>query len=475
MSPKRIKEHLIETLLRVPVSVKVMGIALGLTLLMGAAMLWQIHESWHRALLAELDERGTLLGTDLATHGAEHFVARHTFEIQVLLDEAQSRVGDVEYLMALDPRGAVMADTLSGEPSAELLAANGPGPERQPRTVRLDTDRGAIRDVAVPILQGQAGTIRVGMSERLIASEIGGLTRRLAVVTATVMVLGVLAALFLTAVLTRPIRELVTLTREVKEEKLDRRAVVRVGDELGALAIAFNEMTDSLHSKEIARQNLMRQVLGAAEEERKRVARELHDQTGQALTSLIAGLSALEADTTGTGRVTRLLELRDLAVQTLREIHDLSRALRPAALDDLGLMAALRRHCEIFGERFDLAVDCQAVGLDDGTRLPPEVELASYRIVQEALTNAVRHGEAKNVNVLVQRRGGAILLVIEDDGRGFAADSWRKRSLGGGHLGLLGIEERAMLLGGALRVQSSPGSGSSLFVELPLRAEDRDA
>ncbi len=470
-----LRERLVELVLRVPVSLKVMGIALGLTLLLGGTLLWQIHNSWHGLLLGELEERGKLLGANLAAHIAEDVVARNTDQLGSLLEDTRARLPEVDYLLVLDHRGEVLAGTRAGGAPAQLLAANRLGLRGEPRVALLDTERGPIRDVAVPILDGQAGVVRVGMSERFISSEVGWLTQRLAVGTAVVAALGVLAALFLTAVLTQPIREMAGLANAVQKQDFGKRAVVRAGDELGRLAIAFNEMAEALGRKEKARQELLRQLIAAAEDERKRVARELHDGTGQSLTSLVAGLSALEVEGGDDApRRARLAELRELAARTLGEVHDISRALRPAILDDLGLMAAVGKHCEMFSRRFDLTVDCQGVGFEQGPRLSPEIELAAYRIVQEALTNAVRHGRAAFASVLVQRKDAALLLVIEDEGHGFVATDWRQRSVAGGHLGLLGIEERAALLGGSLRVESSPGSGTSLFVEIPVSREADD-
>jgi signal transduction histidine kinase len=474
MTAAGLRDRIVDLALRVRVSVKVMGIALGLTLLLGGTLLWQVRGAWHRLLLDELDDRGRVLGSDLATHGIEHVLGGNVVQMRRMLQDVRSRVPEVEYVIVLDARGGVLASTLPATPSPELLAANELGPRGASHVVPLDTEDGPVRDVAVPILDGRAGTIRIGMSERLVATEVGWLVRRLAIATAIVGVLGVIAALVLTAILTKPIREMAGLARAVEKEDFEARAVVRAKDELGKLAVAFNEMAAALRGKETARQELLRQLLAAGEDERKRVARELHDGAGQALTSLIAGLGALEADGGDHGLRGRLADLRSLASQTLGEIHDLSMALRPAALDDLGLMAALGKHCETFARRFDLAVDCESVGLERRPRLPSGIELASYRIVQEALTNAARHGRARNVSVLVQRRESDVLLVIEDDGVGFRADGWRARSTGAGHLGLLGIEERAALLGGKVRVESAPGSGTSLFVELPLGAEGGD-
>lgn len=471
MRPASIVERLRGALLGVPVFLKVMGLAMGLTALMATGLLWEIHETWHRKLLLDLTERGELLGVDLALHGKDLVLAGRLDELQRLLDEARERFPDVEYVVAQDARGAVLAGSFQGAPEPSLLASNGLAPGGRAHAAALRTLSGGVRDVAVPILAGKAGVMRVGMSEGRILEEVNWLARRLALVTGIIAVLALAAAWFLAAILTRPLDELVRLARAVKEGHYSARAPVRARDEVGELATAFNEMTTALVQKEAARQQLMRQVLAAAEGERRRVARELHDQTGQALVSLIAGFGALE----GAGRLpeqtTRLSELRQIAEQTLAEVHDLSRTLRPAALDELGLVSALQRHCEAFGSRLGLIAECEVVGLNVGMRLPDEVEVAVYRIVQEALTNATRHGRARSVHVLLQRRDGALLAVIEDDGRGFDTSEWRATSRHQRRMGLLGIEERAALLGGTLRIESHPGAGTRLFVDIPLVQE----
>jgi len=227
-------------------------------------------------------------------------------------------------------------------------------------------------------------------------------------------------------------------------------------------------MSAAIAQKEAARQQLLRQVIRAGEEERKRVARELHDQTGQALTSLIAGLGAVEGEDCRVAHSGRITELRKLAEQTLAEVHDLSVALRPSVLDDVGLMAALQRHCRMFGQRFGVEVTCADAGLGD-QRLPSEVELTIYRVVQEALTNAVRHGQASRVRALVQRTETGVLTTVQDNGPGFDSQDWQKRCLEGNHLGLLGIEERVTLLGGSFCVESAPGKGTIVYADIPLK------
>jgi signal transduction histidine kinase len=270
----------------------------------------------------------------------------------------------------------------------------------------------------------------------------------------------------MTRLFTRPLEELVALTSRVKDGQYGVAAPVRADDEVGELAGAFNEMTAALAEKERAGQQLRRQLLAAHEDERKRVARELHDETGQALTSLIAGLGALEAREPVAGRGVAAAELRRMAEQALRDVHDLAVTLRPSVLDDVGLVPAVARHCETVGARCGLTISFRPLGLE-GARLPAEMEAAIYRMIQEALTNAVRHGKARHINVLLERERGRVLLAVADDGKGFAGDTWRTDAARGGHLGLRGMEERVQLFGGSFCVDSKPGEGARLWAQMP--------
>ncbi|MEX2023945.1 MAG: GAF domain-containing sensor histidine kinase, partial [Thermoleophilaceae bacterium] len=204
----------------------------------------------------------------------------------------------------------------------------------------------------------------------------------------------------------------------------------------------------------------LRRVVEAQELERRRLARELHDQTGQELTSVLLGLKAVEEATTDAERAEALGAVRGQVVETLRDVRRLAVELRPKALDDFGLVAALERLRDTFSEQTGMRVDLES---QIGGRLPSDVETALYRIVQEALTNIVKHAQASSISIVLTRSSRAVSAVIEDDGRGFTPDS------GGEGLGLLGMAERLALLGGKLKIESSRGAGTTIVAEVPLR------
>jgi PAS domain S-box-containing protein len=204
------------------------------------------------------------------------------------------------------------------------------------------------------------------------------------------------------------------------------------------------------------------QLLRAEEQVRHRVARELHDEMGQSVTALKIGLESLKYSSPSPRRVEQLTRL---AEKLDRQIDRLAHELRPSELDELGVAAALANHLEQFSELFGIAVDYHHSGIA-GERLPPTLEQTLYRVVQEALTNVLKHASAVSVSVILEKRDAQIQLIIEDDGCGFSVDEAVERHPRSGGLGLAGMQERVASVGGALKVESSIGGGTSIFVRL---------
>jgi signal transduction histidine kinase len=213
-------------------------------------------------------------------------------------------------------------------------------------------------------------------------------------------------------------------------------------------------------SQRIAR-DALRRIVEAQELERQRLARELHDETGQALSSIILGLKALDERVDGAEAKKAVADVRELVVATLQDVRRLAVELRPKVLDDFGLVAALQRLTDTFGEQTGIGIRFES-GLGD-ERLPPEVESALYRIVQESLTNIVKHSRASNVSIVLARKPHAVAAVIEDDGRGFDPQAVRD-----GGIGLVGMRERVALLDGRLQIESSETAGTTLVAEVPV-------
>jgi PAS domain S-box-containing protein len=207
------------------------------------------------------------------------------------------------------------------------------------------------------------------------------------------------------------------------------------------------------------RRRLLGKIVSAQEDERSRIARELHDAIGQSLTALTVGLRALEQSSLDPDVRRRGAHLRQIAADTIREVRRLSRGLRPSALDDLGLEAALAQYAAEYAENHGLSVDYRSSGFG-GERLRGAVETAVYRIAQEALTNVARHAHARAIEVRLRRAADTIELTVRDDGNGFVSHL--------DHLGIAGMRERAALLDGTCAIESRPGNGTLVRVVIPL-------
>jgi len=234
------------------------------------------------------------------------------------------------------------------------------------------------------------------------------------------------------------------------------------------VAIENARLWAELQDREILRGQLLQKIMVAQETERQRIARDLHDQAGQALTSLLVGLRAMEKAGSLAQAQALAQDLKGVVTQALDEVHNMALELRPRVLDDLGLVPALARFVSSCPARFGFQADFAAIGID-GQRLPPEVETTLYRIAQETLTNVARHADASHASVLLQRRGESVVLVVDDDGVGFDAAQVMASRLDRDRLGLYGIEERASLVDGRLTLESTPGVGTTVSVEIPLR------
>jgi signal transduction histidine kinase len=230
-----------------------------------------------------------------------------------------------------------------------------------------------------------------------------------------------------------------------------------------SLALAGERLQQSAQERAI----LLDRTVTAQEQERKRLARELHDSLGQYLTALRLGFNAIEPlCATNHGAQRRLTELKNLAGELGRELNRMAWELRPRALDDLGLRRAVTQFLEVWAERSGLSIDLE-INLDD-RRLPQAVETALFRVLQEAITNVVKHSGADRVSVILDATDDQIRLIVEDDGRGFDQDGGGEQLTLGGRLGLLGVRERIAQLGGSLEVESGVKGGTTIYVRIPL-------
>ena len=454
---------------RVSVRTKIMGIVIGGTFLLSLTLTLQVRYTLVKILEEELTARGVSISRDLAARSTDLILVNDLYGLHQLLIETKANNPDLRYAFITDQREQVLAHSFESGFPVGLAALNTVAAQYYQNTVVLQTDEGLVWDIAVPIFDGKAGVARIGLSSQGIQRVLLELTSQVLLTTFLVLLLSLLAAAFLTFILTRPILELVEATRAVSRADLSHRVRRWADDEIGELAVAFNQMTAELErmeeirqERETLRRQLLDSVIAAQEDERRRIARELHDSTSQGLTSLMVGLRNLDSACDNPQVHSQAQDLRQITGSLLDDVHNLALQLRPIALDDLGLAAALERLCSDWQKRHRINID--AVVHLGPQRLPESVETALYRIVQEALANITRHAQARTASLLIERRQNDVVAVIEDDGQGFDPAQVQAN----GHLGLLGIQERAELLGGRMTIESALGQGTSLFVQIPI-------
>ncbi len=645
---RRLWETLVWRLTSVRIRTKILGMAVLLVVAMGGAASWLVRAELRGRLERELELRAVAIARELAGRSEGAILTERRFELYELIRAAAAANPDIRYVFVTDARGRVLVHSFESAVPPDLLRIRRDPPGDAGGPLLLASEEGVLTDVAVPILDGRAGVVRLGLSHRRLHALVEDATWRVAGVTALVLAAALGVALFLTSRLTQPILALVEVTRAVSRGDLSLRAAPRSEDEVGELTVAVNAMVESLarsrqelvrrvrelsaltatavaaaagrsagevvrealdrvlramdaragwvflaadgddrlelltwagvppgfveaeqacergrcvcrevmrsgrtviapdlatrcgrasarllgaagvgchasvpvvarervlgvlniacepsrrfspeevtllesvgrqvglavenlrlwedlRRKEARRGEFLSQVLAAQEAERKRVARELHDEVGQLLTVVLVRLRRLQDLPALPPEIAPLLaELRDLVQRLFDEIHRIAVELRPDVLDHLGLVGAIESVLADFGRRTGLKTDFEISGLD-GAAISSDVEIAVYRIVQEALSNVARHARATRVAVALERRGETLVALVEDDGCGFVVDEPPSEGTAvPSRLGIFGMRERVALVHGRLAIESQPGQGTTVFVEVPLGAQ----
>jgi len=605
---------------------------------------------------AQFTRRSVATARALAELATGPLITNDLFGLYELINDTLLNDPDVRYVLVIDARGDVCAHTFGSGVPRGLIAANGVPPGERWHTRRLRTEEGYILDVAVPLMGGEAGMLRLGMSENALTADVQRHTLYLLALTA-LSLLPVLALTYLLGqALTRPLLELVEVVEATGKGDLSRRAPVAGRDEVAQLGAAFNRMTEELafsqealetsnralqeRNEELAalyeiatatahvssvdtlvsaaldkaldlmalqvgwvfledersggnwavramrglsasaarrlnehpppgcdladrtttlqeatvahggetcpwlesysdrpgvhchvavplrsrakvwgtmhlacpdpacfapahlslltaigrqigmaienvrlaeaqqhealRRQLLDQVMRAQEDERKRVARELHDELAQNLAVLIRDLERAGGPAPiGKDQLqARIRDTRTLALRILRQTRRLIFDLRPTALDDLGLLPAIRRYSQhhLAAAEIDHRIDVSG----EVRRLPSQIETAVFRIAQEAITNVVRHSFASAVHLALRFDARRVALTVVDDGKGFDLRTVLESGEGSGGMGLLGMRERAELLGGQLEIKTGPGEGTTVHVEIPIEGNGHE-
>lgn len=460
------------------------------------------------AAIVPLKSGGTTLGAAVGTIDPTSSALRDAL--------LPARLGETGYIEVVDSKGIVLASTKPerllessdhGEVMAILIASRKStkgtchtGCHQENPSLPRETEVMAFAPLSWETVPWG---VSIRQSEREALAPAHRLQQRFLFSGVTLTFLALLFAWGMARSIIRPLQALTTAAQRIATGDLSQPIPTLSRDEIGTLATSFDKMRRELKAslekiqdwnrdlesrikqrtqeleesykeiqhKDRERSELLGKVISAQEEERKRIARELHDDTSQALAALVMALDRAASHPNAEAEHLRaqLAESKALAVKTLDSIHQLIFDLRPSVLDDLGLPAALRWYAESRLSNQGIKVRFEETRAEK--RLPPQIETALFRIGQEAITNIARHAEAENVVIGMDFRDYSLILEIEDDGKGFDPvnlDSSEARKRG---FGLLGMKERVNLLGGKMDIESHPGSGTHIVLEIPLPQE----
>ncbi len=421
-------------------------------------------------------------------------------------------LGETGYVEVVDSQGTVLAGTDPRQLLRKSDQADRIVPLIQERKVSVGTWPSETSGAAEVAAFAPLPTISWGITIRQREDETLALARRLqerlAVLSAFMLIVGVLVAWGTARSVAGPVRALTHAARRITSGDLTQGIPVQGEDEIGELGRSLEAMRsrlkdsleqvqawnrelevrvaqrteelerrhqelsrlyDVLHHHEAARRELLAKLIAAQEAERKRIARELHDETSQSLAALVMALDMVLASGDHAAGAGKLATMKDMAVRTLDGVHQIIFDLRPSLLDDLGLLPALRWYAE--GRLTPLGTKVRFEASGPERRLPSETEVALFRVVQEAVSNIVKHAEAENVVISLESTESRLCIEVEDDGRGFDVQSVGSEPGQVRGLGLLGMQERVELIGGRFTVESHPGNGTRIAIEVSLSRE----
>ena len=472
---------------RISIYYKINMIIVGVLLLLSLLLGLVVRDFIADLARQQMENRGFEVASYVAALSVNDILLDNHYSLYERVNKTKTGAGDVRYILITDYAGRLLAHSFSdGLPAGlprTVVSVNEFNYDHPYQVVRYHSNEGMIREVMVPIENADIGFVRVGMSERRTQAVLDQKIGEFFLLALLALVVAGSLATLLAAVIIRPIRRLAQVAGEIGGGNYEVRAEVNTADEVGKLGQAFNDMTaglkqkddmnrrllEELRAKEEMRAVLINRLFTVQEDERKHLARELHDEAGQSISGLLAYMKVLLSRTADPEQQELLLGARDVIVRVLDDMRRMAVELRPPVLDDHGIVAALEKY--VFHYREQYRLDCRFNG--PARRLPvnDQTALALYRICQESLTNVHKHARATRIDVvLADSSAGMVTLRIADNGRGFTPDtldSARRQN----HLGVYGMRERAELLGGSFDIVSGLGRGTTVTVVLPLQGE----
>ncbi|MCL4322482.1 MAG: histidine kinase [Deltaproteobacteria bacterium] len=453
----------------VSLRIKVIGLVIFATLILGLPVIYFVNRDFSQQNNMQLRLMSNSIGKQLSSQSVNYILEDNIYALTRLLKNSLKNDPDVVYAFIQNKRGEVIASTFNGGFPAGLLKVNDFKPKGL-STVKIKTNKGMIYDTSAPILEGRLGSVRVGISSVRSNLTLYSLIRSIFFSMIFAAVLAIILSGAIAWWVMAPIVKLSEAVNIVKNGSYDVKLDVKRDDEIGKLTNGFNEMVNSLkkaNSEQIEndnlRKNFITNVIKAQEEERKRIARDLHDQFAQLLAYIKIRFGLLKDLNDFKEARSSIIQISEDLTKALDLVRDIAKSLMPGILDEMGLVCAASSYIDDINKKSaDFKVDFYTGGSIKDKRFHPNTEINVYRIIQEALSNVILHSQTNYAKISLEEGGGKIRGAIEDYGIGFKYDIIKKDSFG-----IFGMIERAKLLGGDLEIESLPGKGTAVKFWVP--------
>lgn len=465
---------------------KINRIVIGILVVVFAMMGFLIFDMMNQLTKEETAIRGYEIGNYIGVLSSEEILQDNQYLVFTRIKKTCDMNRDVRYIIVTDYRGHVFTSTINRQfPEGLPKAINVPA-EKESLTTYYNSNEGIITEIIVPIEGGKVGAVRVGMKSDTMDLLMLHMMVNFILFIALLLILAGFFGNTLTAQLIRPIEYLAAASLEVTKNNYNVQVPVLSEDEVGRMTEAFNEMVRELKAKNEAeayliaelqkkednRNMLLRKLYTMQEDTRKALSRELHDGAGQSITSILAYLRILYSQTNDPKQQQLIDAARDIVAGVLNEMRQMALDLRPPSIDDIGVIQAMEKYFYRTIEHNELSGSFSA---EEGIpRLSDEISLALYRILQEAMTNIIRHANATTVEVTIQYQHKTLFFSIRDNGCGFSEEEaeFARRN---DHIGLYGMKERIEILKGLFKINSAQNQGTTILISIPLEeAEDEN-
>lgn len=431
----------------------------------------------------ELDKSGLEIGQSMSTVISNAILLDDKFTITEQLIHTKTVNDQTRYIIVSHPNGEILASTFTDGIPQGLPLVRTPQASQSMDVITYNSNEGYIREVLCPIDDGLVGYFRIGLTEKPMVQ----LMRKRFIEMITLILLICLLASWLATryanAFLKPIQTMAAAVRQIGRGNYHVTVPSTTSDDIGRLAKAFNIMVNrlsvkdkenlrlvaALQEKEKLRMWLIQQLFTAREDERRRISRELHDETSQSMVAILSYLRIIMDRTTDASVKELVGGVRDLTKDTLEGLRHLAVNLHPPLLDDLGLIVAMEKYLDSFRTAHP-QIQITYTHEGDFTAISRPIALLCYRLMQEALTNIIRHSQATAVVIALKITSNQLTMSITDNGIGFSEDTAKQARLDN-HLGLVSMRERTELLNGTFQIHSQPDAGTAICIVLPLEKD----